>query len=144
VHQETFRLRFLQALGDRLRSWKERIAANALTGRPIEVLDPANGRPPFVADIRGDMVTIFPFCAFGLDYISTASRDDLEQQSAAVFATPLDAIANFVAGYPVVAIKRRRWWFFKAGWCVDFIPIAEAEAARRTSAAIISWPEGLS
>ena len=77
-----------------------------------------------------DTVTIFPFCAFGLDYVSTASSADLERQPG-VFAEPIEAIADFVAGRTVISIGRRRSWFLKAGWRVGFMPAAEAEEAHR-------------
>jgi len=55
----------------------------------------------------------------------------------------IEAIADFVAGRTVVSVARRRWWFLKAGWCVGFIPAAEAEEARRTGATVIRWPPAL-
>jgi hypothetical protein len=119
------------------------INRSAQTGRPIEIRDPMNEKPPFVIDVHEDTVTINPFCAFGLDYVSTASSEDLERQPAAVFAEPIEAIADFVAGRTVVSVARRRWWFLKAGWCVGFIPAAEAEEARRTGATVIRWPPAL-
>jgi hypothetical protein len=140
MDQATFRAAFLQALEGRLPSWKERIARSAQTGHPIEITDPLNEKPPFVVDVREDTVTINPFCAFGLDYVSSASSEDLERQPAAVFAEPLAAIADFVAGRTVVSIARRRWWFLKAGWRVGFIPAAAAEEASRTGATVIRWP----
>ena len=142
MNQEAFRAAFLHALEERLPSWKERIAESAQTGRPIEIPDPTNEKPPFAIDLRGDTVTILPFCPFGLDYISTASREDLEKRPAAVFAEPLDAVADFVAGQTAVSIERRRLWFINRGWRVRFIPIAKAAEASRSGAAIIAWPQG--
>ena len=132
----------MRALEDRLPAWKERIATRAQTGQPIEIADPTNEQPPFLIELRGDTVTIFPFCTFGLDYVSTASSEDLERQPA-VFAEPIAAIADFVTGRTVVSIRRRRWWFLKTGWRVGFVPAAAAEAARRAGATVIAWPPDL-
>ena len=142
MNHATFRVTFSRALEKRLPTWKERIALSAQTGRPIEIPDPANKKPPFVIDVRGDTVTIFPFCVFGLDYVSTASSADLERQPD-VFAEPIEAIAPFVTGRTVISIGRGHFWFLKAGWRVGFIPAVEAEEAHRTGAIVIGWPPGL-
>jgi len=133
-----FREAFLQVLADQLPSWKKYIAESASTS--IEVRPPKWNASPLRIHISSDTVSVFPLCDFGLDYISTANKDDLEQRPQLVFAKVVSDIADFVSHRTVVAIKRRRWFFIKAGWDVQFVPLSAADAARRSGASIINWP----
>ncbi len=91
-----------------------------------------------------DTVTFHPCCDFGFDYVSIASNEDLEERPHLVFAKVLSYIADFIDGRTVVAIKRVRWLFIKMGWCgVQFLPVSEADAARRAGASIIAWPRAI-
>ena len=85
-------------------------------------------------------MTVSPLCNFGLDYTSTATKQDLEQRSGVVFAKVLTDIADFVSGRTVVTIRRHRFLFMKADWDVRFVPTTEREQARRTGASIVAWP----
>jgi hypothetical protein len=133
-----FREAFLKILADQLPSWKKYIAESPSAS--IEVRPPNWEGSPFRIYISSDTVSVFPLCDFGLDYISTANRDDLEQRPQLVFAKVISDIADFVNRRSVVVIKRRRWLFMKAGWDVQFVPLSAADAARRSGASIINWP----
>jgi hypothetical protein len=133
-----FREAFLQVLADKLPYWKRYIADSTSTS--IEVRPPKWDGSPFRIHISSDTVSVFPLCDFGLDYISTANREDLEQRPQLVFAKVISDIADFVNRRTVVVIKRRRWLFMKAGWDVQFVPFSAADAARRSGASIINWP----
>ena len=133
-----FREAFLQVLADQLPSWKRYIADSPSTS--IEVRPPKWKGPPFRIYISSDTVSVFPLCDFGLDYISTANREELKKKPQLVFAKVVSDIADFVSGQTVVAIKRRRWLFMKAGWDVQFVPLSAADAVRGSGASIISWP----
>jgi hypothetical protein len=135
-----FREAFLQALADRLPSWKRYIAKSASAHQPIEVSPPNWPGPPFRIDIRSDSVSVFPLCDFGIDYISTATSEDLKERPQLVFAKVVAEITDFVSGRTVVAVKRHRWLFIKAGWDVRFVPASTVDAARRAGASIIAWP----
>jgi DNA polymerase III epsilon subunit-like protein len=88
-------------------------------------------------------VSVFPFCDFGIDYVSTATSEDLRERPQFVFAKAVSEIADFVTGRTVVAIKRRRWLFMKAGWDVRFLPLSAVDGARRTGASIIACQDSL-
>jgi len=133
-----FREAFLQVLADQLPSWKRYIAENPSTS--IEVRPPKWNGPPFRIYISPDTVSVFPLCDFGLDYISTANSEDLKERPQLVFAKVVSDIADFVGGRTVVAIKRRKWLFMKAGWDVQFVPLSTVDTARRSGASIINWP----
>jgi hypothetical protein len=94
-------------------------------------------------DIRGDTITLFPCCDFGLDYIVTAGNEDLEGSPQIVFERVLSDIANFIDGRTVVAIRRYKWLFIKLGWDVRFLPTREADAARRAGASIVAWSQSV-
>ena len=135
-----FREAFLQVLADKLPSWKEYIAESDADDQQIEVC-PSNWKgPAFRIYISSDTVSVFPLCDFGLDYIPTATSDDLEQRPELVFAHVVSDITDFVSGRTAVAIKRRKFFFMKAGWDVRFLPRSEINAAHRTGASIITWP----
>jgi hypothetical protein len=135
-----FREAFLQVLADKLPSWKEYIAESDAGDQPIQVC-PSNWKgPPFRIYISFDTVSVFPLCDFGLDYISTAKSEDLKQRPELVFAQVVSDIADFVSGRTAVAIKRRRFFFMKAGWDVRFLPRSGIDSAHRTGASIITWP----
>ncbi|HEV2548882.1 MAG TPA: hypothetical protein VGU20_16190 [Stellaceae bacterium] len=109
---------------------------------PIEIEPPNGDGRPFTIEIRDDdTVTLFPCCDFGLDYIFTASNEDLEQRPHVVFAKVLSYIADFIDGRTVVAIKRPRW--LRWGANVRFLPLREADPARRAGASIIAWPRAI-
>jgi hypothetical protein len=133
-----FREAFLQVLADKLPSWKRYIAESPAAS--IEVRPPKWNGPPFRIYISSDAVSVFPLCDFGLDYISTANSDDLKQRPQLVFAKVVFDIADFVSGRTVVAIKRRKWFFMKAGWDVQFVPLSNVDAVCRSGASIINWP----
>jgi hypothetical protein len=138
---DSFRDVFVRVLLDKLPSWREFVAERAQNGRVIEIT-PRNWKgPPFTIDVRGDTVTVCPLCNFGLDYISTATAVDLQQEPHRVFAKPISEIADFVTGRSVVAIKRNRFLFVNAGWNVRFVPVANAHDARDKGFSIAAWPE---
>jgi hypothetical protein len=137
---DIFRDAFLRVLLDRLPSWEGYITESARTNKPIEVFPPNWDGPPFRVDIRSDAVTVCPLCDFGLDYISTATSEDLQERPHLVFAKVVSEIADFVSGRTVVAIKQRRWLFMKAGWDVRFVPTHDLDDARRAGASVIAWP----
>jgi hypothetical protein len=133
-----FREAFLQVLADQLPSWKRYIANSPPTS--IEVRPPKWDGPPLRMYISSDTVSVFPLCDFDLDYIYTANSEDLKERPQIVFAKVVSDIADFVGGRAVVAIKRRKWLFMKAGWDVQFVPLSAVDAARRSGASIINWP----
>ena len=103
---------------EKLPSWERYISESARTAGTIEI-SPSNwDGPPFRIDIGSDTVTVLPLCNFGLDYISTATKQDLEERSDLVFAKVLTDISDFVSGRTIVAIRRRKFLFMKAGWDV--------------------------
>jgi hypothetical protein len=75
-----------------------------------------------------------------LDYISTASEEDLKQRSQLVFERPISDISDFVAGRQVIAIQRHKWLFFKLGWNVSFVQTSDITDAIRAVTSIIAWP----
>ena len=85
-------------------------------------------------------MTVSPLCNFGLDYISTATKQDLEERSGLVFTKVLTDIEDFVSGRTIVAIRRHKFLFMKAGWDVRFLPATEMEQARQSGASIVAWP----
>jgi hypothetical protein len=138
-----FKAAFLRLLLDRFPPWRSYISESAETYTRIEISPPNWDGPPFCVDIHPpDTVTVSPLCNFGLDYISTATKQDLEERSDLVFAKVLTDIADFVSGRTVVAIRRHKFLFMKAGWDVRFVPITEMEQARRSGASIAAWPVG--
>jgi len=139
-NDRAFREAFLQVLADKLPSWKRYISESASTHDPIQVSPPNWKGPPFRIDIGSDTVSVFPLCDFGIDYISTATTEDLKERSQLVFEKVVSEIANFVSGRTVVAVKRHRWLLMKAGWDVRFMPLSGVDAARRTGVSIIAWP----
>jgi hypothetical protein len=96
----------------------------------------------FVSISPPDTVTVSPLCNFGLDYTSTATRQDLEERSGLVFAKVLTDIADFVSGRTFVAIRWHKFLFMKAGWDVRFVPTTEMEQARGAGASIVAWLSG--
>jgi hypothetical protein len=136
---DSFREAFLQVLADTLPCWKGYIE-NASNHQPIQVSPPNWNGPPFRIEIYSDTVSIFPLCDFGIDYISTATSEDLKERPQLVFERVVSEIADFVGGRTVVAIKRRRWLFMKAGWDVRFLPLSAVDGVRRSGASIIAWP----
>ena len=139
----TFKDAFLRVLLEKLPSWESYIAESVRTGKPIEISPPNWDGIPFRIDIRSDTVTVFPLCHFGLDYISTATNEDLKERPHLVFTKVVSDIADFVSGRMVVAIKRRRWLFMKAGWDVRFMPTRDRDDARRAGASILAWPRNI-
>ena len=131
---------FQRTLLEKLPSWEGYIVESARANKPIEVYPPNWNGPPFTIDFRSDTVTIFPLCKFGLDYVFLATEEDLEERPHLVFARVVSEIADFVGGRTVIAVKRRRWLFMKAGWDVRFIPTPDVDEARRTGASIVVWP----
>ena len=136
----SFRAAFVRALLDKLPSWEGYITESARAHKPIDVHPRNWDGPPFTIDIRADTVTVFPLCHFGFDYISTATDEDLEERPHLVFARVVSEIADFVGGRTVVAIKRRRWLFMKAGWDVRFVAAPDIGDALRAGASIVAWP----
>jgi hypothetical protein len=133
-----FREAFLRILAEKIPAWKAYLAESDADDR-VEVW-PSNWKGlPFRISISSDTVSVFPLCDFALDYISTANTDDLKERPDLVFAKVVSDIADFVGGRTVVAIKRRKFLFMKAGWDVRFLPHSAVDAARRTGASIISW-----
>jgi hypothetical protein len=132
-----FKDAFLGVLLARLPPWRAYVGAG---DQPIEVVPPNWQGPPFRIDIGPDSITIFPLCQFGLDYISSADTKDLQEKPDIVFAKVVADITNFVDGRTVVAIKRRRWLFLKAGWDVRFVAAADLDEVRRGGASVIAWP----
>lgn len=138
-----FKVTFLRLLLDRFPSWRSHISESAETYTRIEISPPNWDGPPFCVDIRPpDTVTVSPLCNFGLDYTSTATTQDLEERSGLVFAKVLTDIADFVGGRTIVAIRRNKFLFMKAGWDVRFVPTTEMEQERRAGASIVAWPLG--
>jgi hypothetical protein len=138
--ERLFREAFLRVLADKLPSWKGYIAESCDTDQPIQVC-PSNWKgSPFRIHISSDTVSVFPLCDFGLDYISTATGEDLKQRPELVFAKVISDITDFVSGRTAVAIKRRKLFFMKVGWDVRFLPQSVIDAAARTGASIITWP----
>jgi hypothetical protein len=135
-----FKATFLRALLEKLPSWERYISESARTAGAIEISPPNWDGSPFRIDIRSDTVTVLPLCNLGLDYISTATKQDLEERTGLVFAKVLTDISDFVSGRTVVAIRRRKFLFMKAGWDVRFVPASEMEQARRSGATIVAWP----
>jgi hypothetical protein len=135
-----FKATFLRVLLEKLPSWERYISESARTAGVIEISPPNWDGSPFRIDIRSDTVTVLPLCNFGLDYISTATKQDLEERPDLVFAKVLTDISDFVSGRTVVAIRRRKSLFMKAGWDVRFVPTSEMEQARRSGATIVAWP----
>ena len=139
-----FRKAFREALMATFPSWEASIAESARAHTPIEIQPPNGEARPLTIDVRGDTVTLFPCCDFGLDYIFTAPNNDLEERPHAVFARAVSEISDFVDGRTVVAATRRRWLFIKVGWDVRFIPASDAENASRAGASIIAWNRPIS
>ena len=137
-----FKATFLRLLLERFPSWRSSISESAEQYSRIEISPPNFDGPPFRVDIRPDTVTVSPMCNFGLDYTSTATKQDLEERSGLVFAKVLTDIADFVSGRTIVAIRRHKFLFMKAGWDVRFLPSAEMEQARGAGASIVAWPSG--
>jgi hypothetical protein len=138
-----FKATFLRLLLDRFPSWRSHISESAETYTRIEISPPNWDGPPFCVDIRPpDTVTVSPLCNFGLDYTSTATTQDLEERSGLVFAKVLTDIADFVGGRTIVAIRRNKFLFMKAGWDVRFVPTTEMEQARPAGMSIVAWPLG--
>src|SRR5262249_582020 len=131
---------FLRELLQRLPSWKSYVSENVQTHGLIEVPAPNRDDRPFTVDIRDDTVTVHPFCAFGFDYVFTCTSEDLEQKPHLVFKKLVSEIADFASGATVVAIRRQKWLFMKAGWNVRFVPTLDADKARRIGASIVAWP----
>jgi len=139
--RRSFREAFIRVLLDKLPSWREHVADRAQNGPLVEITPPNWQGPPFTIDIRGDAVTVCPLCDFGLDYISTASEADLEQEPHRVFAKPVSEIVDFVSGRAVVAIKPNKFLFVKSGWDVRFVPIANAQDVRDHGFSMVAWPQ---
>ena len=72
----------------------------------------------------------------GLDYVFTATEDDLKNRPEQVFGKVVSDVADLVGGHKAVAVSQRRWLFKKAGWDVRFIAAQDAEEARRIGASI--------
>jgi hypothetical protein len=112
-----FRETLARALSSKIPSWAAAIAESARTDSPIEVHPQGWNGPSFRIYVRGgDTVTVYPLCEFGLDYISTATDEDLKQRPDLVFERVLSDITEFVGGRKVVAIKRHKFLFIKLGW----------------------------
>ena len=138
-----FKAAFLRLLLDRFPPCQGNISESAETYTRIEISPPNWDGPPFCVDNRPpDTVTVSPLCNFGLDYISTATRQDLEERSDLVFAKVLTDIVDFVSGRTIVAIRRHKFLFMKAGWDVRFVPTTDMEHACRAGASIVAWPVG--
>jgi len=138
-----FKATFLRLLLERFPSWRSSISESAEQYSRIEISPRNWDGPPFRVDIcPPDTVTVSPLCNFGLDYTSTATKQDLEERSGLVFAKVLTDIADFVSGRTIVAIRRHKFLFMKAGWDVRFLPSAEMEQARGAGASIVAWPSG--
>ena len=135
-----FRTAFLNALSERLPAWEAYIVESAQSNKPIEVLPQGWTGPPFRIDVRADTVTVYPLCEFGLDYVSTATDEDLEKRPHEVFARVVSDVSDFVAGRKFIATKRRKWLFIKLGWDVRFVQTSETNDPIRAGASIIAWP----
>ena len=136
-----FKATFLRLLLERFPSWRSSISDSAEPYSRIEISPPNWDGPPLRVDIRPpDTVTVSPLCNFGLDYISTATKQDLEERSGLVFTKVLTDIEDFLSGRTIVAIRRHKFLFMKAGWDVRFLPATEMEQARQSGASIVAWP----
>lgn len=134
-----FRATLVRALMTELPSWEASIAESARTNGPIEVRPQGWNGPSFRIYVRGgDTVTAYPLCDFGLDYISTATDEDLKQRPGLVFERVLSDIPGFVGGRKVVAIKRHKFLFIKLGWDVRFVLKSGTNNSIRAGASIIA------
>jgi hypothetical protein len=136
----SFRDIFLQVLAASLPSWQGYIADSAMTQGPVLVCPPNWNGLPFRIEIGSDSLSVFPLCRFGIDYISTATAEDLKERPKLVFAKPVSEISDFVNGRTVVSVKRHQWLFVRLGWDVRFVPRSALDHARRSGAQIIAWP----
>ena len=92
-----FKATFLRLLLERFPSWRSSISDSAEPYSRVEISPPNWDGPPLRVDIRPpDTVTVSPLCNFGLDYISTATKQDLEERSGLVFTKVLTDIEDFV------------------------------------------------
>ena len=71
--------------GDVNKPWEEYIAESARAEKPVEVYPQDWDGAPFRIDFRSDTITVSPLCDFGLDYVFTATKEDLEERPYLVF-----------------------------------------------------------
>jgi hypothetical protein len=69
---------------------------------PITIQPDNWSGPPLTITARSDTVTIAPLCNFGLDYVFTATQNDLVQRSPLIFEKVLADIADFISGRTVL------------------------------------------
>ena len=136
---DKFRLAFLKELSRTFPAWQPAIDRNLLDGTAIAISPPNWTGPPLRIDIEGDTVKQCPLCDFALDYIFTASDDDLVTTPDQVFQNLITDLRDFVSGRTVVAIKRRKFLILKVGWDVRFIPASQASLAGDPETSLIAY-----